>query len=178
MRVGRFPDDDPLDARGLAEVAATCRQWAGTPDSMVLCSPARCAQQTATALGLCASVDVALRDADYGSWRGKSLRDLARDMPAALGTWMNDPSASPHGGDSFEDVLRRVGTWLDHLKLHESIVAITHSAVVRAAIVHALGAGPRAMSRIEVAPLSFAELKLSSAGWKLMASSSTSLCAI
>jgi broad specificity phosphatase PhoE len=75
-------------------------------------------------------------------------------------------------------VLRRVGTWLDHLQSHESIVAITHAAVVRAAIVHALGAGPRAMSRIEVAPLSFVALKLSSDGWKLMASASTSLCAI
>ena len=59
--------------------------------ALVLCSPARCAVQTANALGLHADIDDALRDIDYGNWRGKRLHDLARDLPAELGAWIGDP---------------------------------------------------------------------------------------
>ena len=47
----------------------------GTRDRRALCSPARCAVQTANALGLHADIDDALRDIDYGNWRGKRLHD-------------------------------------------------------------------------------------------------------
>ncbi|MBC8824424.1 histidine phosphatase family protein, partial [Escherichia coli] len=40
MRTGTFPDDDPLDARGLADAAALRDRWAGVAGSPVLCSPA------------------------------------------------------------------------------------------------------------------------------------------
>ncbi|PMS38384.1 histidine phosphatase family protein [Trinickia symbiotica] len=169
MRVGQFPGDDPLDAHGLARTAAVCNQWPQT--SLVLSSPVRCAQQTAAALASEVRIDYALRDVDYGDWRGKPLAELAREMPAALNAWITDPSASPHGGESHEDVLRRVGFWLDQLPLPDDLVAITHSAIIRAAIVHALGAGPKAMSRIEIAPLSVAELRPAPGGWKWMARS-------
>ncbi|MGU7770361.1 histidine phosphatase family protein [Burkholderia sp. MR1-5-21] len=120
----------------------------------------------------------ALRDVDYGDWRGKSLRDLARDMPGALRTWLEDPCASPHGGDSFEDVICRVGHWLECLPHQGNIVAVTHSVVVRAAIVYAQQAEPKAMSRIDVSPLSFTEFTRSFDGWKLAVSSGKNLTAI
>ncbi|WP_028213706.1 histidine phosphatase family protein [Paraburkholderia mimosarum] len=168
MRAGRFPDDDPLDKRGLAEAVAARDQWAAVLDPVVLCSSAQCALQTAAAFGLCAEVDPALRDVDYKDWRGESLSDVARDTPGALRAWMDDPSAAPHGGESFEDVISRVGIWLDRLPSQRTIVAVTHAVVVRAAIVQVLRAEPKAMSRIEVAPLSFAEFKPSLGGWKLL----------
>jgi broad specificity phosphatase PhoE len=171
MRAGRFPDDDPLDERGLAEAAALRRQWVAASDSIMLCSPARCALQTATALGLAAVVDEALRDVDYGTWRGKRLFDLARDMPAELETWIRDPSAAPHGGESFENALRRIAAWMDRLPIQGTIVAITHAAVIRAAFMHATVAKPNATSRIDIPPLSFVEFELSADGWKLIANS-------
>ncbi|NTY36422.1 histidine phosphatase family protein [Burkholderia diffusa] len=170
MRTGTFPDDDPLDARGLADAAALRNRWAGDADALVLCSPACCARQTADALGLLADIDDALRDIDYGNWRGKRLHDLARDLPDELGAWIADPSASPHGGESFEAAARRVGVWLNALPPGRDIVAITHAAIVRAAVAHVLRMDPDAATRIDVAPLSCMTFVASPHGWTLIAS--------
>ncbi|KAG8149779.1 histidine phosphatase family protein [Burkholderia catarinensis] len=168
MRTGTFPDDDPLDAHGLAEAAALRGRWTGAAGSLVLCSPARCAQQTADALGLHADINDALRDIDYGNWRGKRLHDLARDLPDALAAWIGDPSASPHGGESFEAAAHRVGAWLNALPPGRDIVAITHAAIIRAAIAHALRMDPDAATRVDVAPLSCTTFVASPGGWTLI----------
>ncbi|WP_175971543.1 histidine phosphatase family protein [Burkholderia sp. BCC0322] len=169
MRIGTFPDDDPLDAHGLAEAAALRDRWADITGTLVLCSPARCAVQTADALGLHADIDDALRDIDYRNWRGKRLHDLARDFPDELGAWIGDPSASPHGGESFDAAIRRVGTWLNALQHRRDIVAITHAPIVRAAIAHAQRMDPDAATRIDVAPLSCTTFAASPHGWMLNA---------
>ncbi|RQR28996.1 histidine phosphatase family protein [Burkholderia sp. Bp9142] len=169
MRTGAFPADDPLDARGLVDAAALRESFEGGRDAIVLCSPARCAQQTADALGLRAGIDDALRDVDYANWRGKRLHDLARDLPDELGAWIDDPSASPHGGESFEDVARRVGAWLNALPRGRDIVAITHATIVRAAIAHVRRMDTKAVTRIEVAPLSCTVFTASRDGWTLPA---------
>ncbi len=167
MRTGTFPDDDPLDARGLADAAAVRERFAGVPRAVALSSPALCARQTADALGLRARLDDALRDVDYGRWRGKRLHDLARDLPDELGTWLGEPLASPHGGESFEDVAWRVRAWLDGLPRDLDVVAITHAAIVRTAIACALRMEPQAAMRIDVAPLSCTVFVRSPDGWTL-----------
>ncbi|WP_269509466.1 histidine phosphatase family protein [Burkholderia sp. IMCC1007] len=173
MRTGTFPDDDPLDAHGLADAASVRERFTGGPHVIALTSPARCARQTADALGLRARLDEALRDVDYGRWRGKRLQDLARDLPDKLGAWLGDPRASPHGGESFEDVTSRVGTWLDGLPPDRDVVAIAHAAIIRAAIAHALPMEPRATMRIDIAPLSCTALVRSTDGWTLTADDDT-----
>ncbi|MDN7429903.1 phosphoglycerate mutase [Burkholderia sp. AU16741] len=169
MRTGTFPDDDPLDAHGLAEAAALRGRWTGVAGSRVLCSPARCATQTAEALGLHADIDAALRDIDYGNWRGKRLHDLARDVPDELAVWIGTPSASPHRGESFDAAAHRVGTWLDGLPRDRDVVAITHAPIVRAAIAHVRRMSLEAAARLDVAPLSRTTFVASPGGWTLAA---------
>ncbi|KVH07731.1 histidine phosphatase family protein [Burkholderia sp. BCCIQ04A] len=170
MRTGTFPDDDPLDALGLAEAAALRGRWMGVAGSLVLCSPARCARQTADALGLLhADIDDALRDLDYGNWRGKRLHDLARDLPDELAAWIGSPSASPHRGESFDAAAHRVGTWLAALPRDRDVVAITHAPIVRAAIAHVLRMDREAAARLDVAPLSCTTFVASPGGWTLAA---------
>lgn len=169
MRTGTFPDDDPLDARGLAEAAAR-REWReGIAGARVLCSPARCAQQTANALGQQPELDAMLREVDYGCWRGKRLQDLARDRPVELRAWLRDPCASPHGGESFDDAMRRAGAWLNRLPRDRDIVAITHASIVRAVIANVLRADARTVSGIDIAPLSCTRFAGSADGWTLIA---------
>ncbi|MCA8019936.1 histidine phosphatase family protein [Burkholderia metallica] len=165
MRTGTFPDDDPLDAHGLAEAAASRDRWTGASRSLVLCSPARCAMQTVDALGLHAGVDDALRDLDYGHWRGKRLHDLARDLPDPLAAWIGDPSASSHRGESFDAAVQRIGAWLDALPRGRDVVAITHAPIVRAAIAHVRRMEPRAAMRVDVAPMSCTTFTASPDGW-------------
>ncbi|HIH2751576.1 histidine phosphatase family protein [Burkholderia aenigmatica] len=169
MRTGTFPDDDPLDANGLADAAALRDRWTDVAGSLVLCSPARCAVQTADAFGLHADIDDALRDIDYRNWRGKRLHDLARDWPDELGAWIGDPLASPHGGESFDAAMCRVGAWLNALQHGRDIVAITHAPIVRAAVAHALQIDSGAATRIDVAPLSCTTFAASPHGWLLIA---------
>ena len=179
QRAGRFPADDPLDARGLAEAEAARTRVALPDDAAVFVSPAACARETALALGLAATIDDTLADMNYGSWQGRRLADLAVEAPDALAAWTCDPDAAPHGGESFRQLVKRMGTWLDarHAALEGTasspsnpnraphVVAITHATLLRAAVVHALGASPAVFPRIEIGPLSVIELRHSQRGW-------------
>ncbi|MBP0717278.1 histidine phosphatase family protein [Burkholderia sola] len=169
MRTGTFPDDDLLDAHGLAEAAALRGRLTGAAGSLVLCSPARCATQTADALGLHADIDDALRDIDYGNWRGKRLHDLARDLPDELAAWIGTPSASPHRGESFDAAAHRVGTWLSTLPTDRDVVAITHAPIVRATLAHVRRMSLEAAARLDVAPLSRTTFVAAPSGWTLAA---------
>lgn len=177
MRAARFPSGhpsgDPLDARGLAEAAAAREHLAFALDAAVFVSPAACARDTATALGLAAIASADLADLDYGKWHGKRLADLAAEVPHELAAWTRDPDAAMHGGESFSQLVKRVGRWLEMLLETQddasgekrNVIGVTHAAVIRAAIVHALGASPGVFSRIEVEPLSVVELRRSRRGW-------------
>lgn len=168
-RAAAFGEDDPLDQPGrakAAQLAATAR-W----DGDARCAPSRPARETALALGIEARDDPALRDCDFGRWRGQALDDVSLREPDAVSLWLTDPSASPHGGESVTGVIQRVGLWLADLNgpngEKRSVIAITHPSIVRAAIVAALGAGPASFWRIDVAPLTLTELRGNAGRWNL-----------
>jgi hypothetical protein len=139
-------------------------------DAAAFVSPAACARNTAAAPGLSAT------PAD-------ALADIAGEAPGQLAAWTREPDAAPPGGESFGQLVRRVGGWLDAQQAEASacnavnkasfasaargrtIVAITHAPLLRAAGVHAPGASPEVFCRIEIAPLSAVELRHSRRGW-------------
>ncbi|MFT4068126.1 histidine phosphatase family protein [Paraburkholderia sp.] len=186
QRAGRFPADEPLDARGRGETEAARARLALPADATVFASPAACARDTAAALGLVATPVDALADMHYGEWRGKRLAEIAAQAPHELAAWTREPDAAPPGGESFSQLVQRIGAWLDAPESNKTasraaneeneatlgasahartIIAITHAPLVRAALVHALGASPAVFSRIEIAPLSVVELRRSRRGW-------------
>lgn len=170
MRSGRFPADDALDQRG---VEAT-QTWRSRIDAFQANAAFRsatiCVSETARLFKLDAAIAPALNEADVGRWAGLRLADIAATEPEALATWLGDPQAAPHGGESFEAVARRVGAWLDDLPdTPATIIVLTHASVIRAAIIHALGGPLAAHSRIEIAPLSLVELRRSTLGWRWIA---------
>ena len=96
------------------------------------------------ALGFDAVVELALRDCDYGRWRGLASKDVAQREPDAFAAWLGNPASAPHGGELIAALIERVGAWLTQSLAHENAtLAVTHASVVRAAIVNALGAGPQ-----------------------------------
>lgn len=162
-----FPVDEPLDDRGRADAARLAPAVPSRFD--VLCSPARRCVQTAEAAGLdvCA-MEPALAECDFGSWAGRTLETVAATEPAGVAGWMTDPGARPHGGESQADFAARVARWLDgQATLEGGAVAITHGGVVKAAIVHALGAPLQAFWRVDAAPLSITELHADGGRWML-----------
>lgn len=131
-----------------------------------VCSPALRARETAAAAGLDAAIDPVLRECDFGSWGGRSLADVHEVDPDAASAWMTDPAACPHGGESLAALLARVGAWMDaQAAVDGRAIAVTHGGVVRAAVVHALGAPAASVWRIDVAPLSVTELHASDGRW-------------
>lgn len=86
--------------------------------------------------------------------------------PDAVSAWLTDPEACPHGGESLAALLARVGDWMDaHGATDGQTIAVTHGGVVRAAVVHALGAPAASAWRIDVAPLSLTELHARDGRW-------------
>ena len=134
-----------------------------------LTSPALRATQTAEILKLNAHVEPMLRDCDYCRWMGRSFDEVRTQEPEAVAEWMQNPGAAPHGGESILALMERVATWLDAQSgVSGQTVAVTHASVIRAAIIHAIEAGPRSFWRIDVAPLSLTRLSSNSGRWNLV----------
>jgi broad specificity phosphatase PhoE len=168
IRAARFPDDEALEGsavRALEDLRGRLR-----PYGHVLTASAPAARETAAALGFDAEVEMALSDCDYGRWRGLTSKDVAQREPAGFTAWLGDPHAAPHGGESLAALIARIGAWLTQcLEREGTILAVTHAAVVRAAIVNALVGAPSAFFRIDAAPLSLARLSGRAGRWNLVA---------
>jgi len=162
-----FAADEPLDAKGKESLTSLPGRLPSC--DIVLRSPALCAAQTAEALALTPTIEPLLRDCDFGRWAGRSLEDVEAQEPAAVADWLRNPNASPHGGESFADVTKRVAGWMDRMLAEAgAVLAVTHALVIRAAIAHALGAGPEAFRHIDVAPLTRAKLSGGGGRWTLV----------
>ena len=166
-RAMRFPNDEPLEPRALAALKALRSRFRFF--DRVLTAPARAANDTAVALGLIAEIEPAIRECDYGLWRGLSLAKIEAGEPEALNAWLTDVAAAPHGGESTSVVIERTGAWLSQeLTRRGATLAVTHASIVRAALVNALGANPASFWRVDVAPLSLVRLSGRDGRWNLV----------
>jgi broad specificity phosphatase PhoE len=166
VRGTSFPADEPIDERGRKRATAFAAQLPRAAQSWT--SPELRTRQTAEALGLSAAPLPVLRDCDYGSWTGHNFDDVLAREAAAVSNWLRDPAAKPPGGESMLSLMQRVAGWLDgeNGRTGPSIV-VTHATIIRAAIVHAIKAGPESFWRIDIAPLSVTQLSGKDGRWNL-----------
>lgn len=109
------------------------------------------------------TVEERLRPWDLGSWAGRDLGDLA------LAGWRADPGYDAHGGESLRALVGRVAGLLDDWHDRgDRLVAVTHGAVVKAAVVNALRAPVEATWDLDVAPSSATELHATPTGWRVV----------
>jgi broad specificity phosphatase PhoE len=168
MRKAAFPLDEPLDDKGRARAAKLAGHLPGADRS--LASPELRTRQTADVLRLNAEVQPQLRDCDYGRWSGSTFDDVRAREPEAVATWLSDPTAVPHGGESILSVMQRVAGWLAAEQTqHRRSIIVTHATIIRSAIVHAIAAPPQSFWRIDIAPLSITRLSGSNGRWNLTA---------
>ena len=165
-RAAAFSRDEPLEDGGMEQarmLSPALRRW-----DRAVTSPALGARQTADALSLDAHVHPALRDCDYGHWGGRRLADVQAAHPSEVAIWLSDPAAAPHGGESLLALMLRVSDWMAD-RLHEDghTIAVTHAAVVRAALIGVLAAPPQSFWRIDVEPMSLLDLRSDKRRWAL-----------
>lgn len=165
-RRGAFPDGESLNARGLRSARD---QWSAMPKrETALTSPAPAARETASATGLQASVDPALGELDVGSWRGRALAEIGAATPDALAAWIGDPTYAAHGGESIAALLVRTRDWLAaRREAHGTTIAVSHAAVLRAALVTMLDAPASAFWLVDVGPLTMITLTSDTRRWAL-----------
>ncbi len=146
-RAAAFPADEPIDEGAAAPAAVALAGFAS-----VIASPALRCTQTAAAGRLTPVVEPRIAECDFGAWAGRSLADLHAESPEQVAAWIGDPDAAPHDGESLRGFAARVAGWLDEQAGDDgTTLAITHGGVVKAALVHALGAPIEAFWRLDVA---------------------------
>ncbi|MEP7054698.1 MAG: histidine phosphatase family protein [Actinomycetota bacterium] len=165
-----FPVDEPLAPSGLAAAA-------GLPSLVpevdeALCSPALRARETAAAAGWRPVVEPRLGPLDLGLWSGRDLQTIGGTDPAGMVRWLGDPAARPHGGETVLELIHRIRLLLAdwHRPAAADLLAVTHAAVIRAAVVVVLDAPAEAFWRVEAGPASVTELHTRGAGWVLFRS--------
>src|SRR5262249_55680223 len=165
-RASLFPSDEALDEPGMAHAT----ELAGRLPSADIClsAPEQRTQQTSKALGLSPHIEPQLRDCDYGTWAGRAVGEIAASEPKLLENWLSDPAAAPHGGESIVTLIQRASAWLaDEQKLDRRIIAVSHPAFIRAAIVSAIEGTPRSFWRIDVSPFSMTRMSGMNGRWNL-----------
>jgi broad specificity phosphatase PhoE len=169
QRRAAFPLDEPILENEIAKM--TGLTWK-VPASAHICSaPEQRAQQTCRMLGLSATVADGLRDCNYGRWRGQTMDAVETEDQEGILAWLADPSVAPHGGESLEILVARVGSWMDEQRAMKHTIAVTHPAIIRAAIVYALQIPVHVFWRIDVAPLTVTDLRFNNNVWTLRYSS-------
>ncbi|MFE0176047.1 histidine phosphatase family protein [Streptomyces sp. NPDC059002] len=169
LREARFDDGAPLDDRGLTAARAAAGSLSAPAASAIVVSDSPRCRGTAEALGLGpVTAPRELTGMDMGRWRGRTLHEVSAGEPEAVARWLTDPDCAPPGGESVAAFCARVARWLDTAPTGDGrIVAVVEPEVVRAAAVHATGAPPAALWRIDVAPLTVTEFSGRSGRWNV-----------
>ncbi|ROL82590.1 phosphoglycerate mutase [Pseudomonas protegens] len=165
QRLGRFPLDEAVEMDWQAQALSRAVQF--SHNLQVLCGPERRTCQTAALFSAAPHVQEALRDCDFGAWRGMRIGDLQRQQPQALQAWLEDPHSAPPGGESVAELCQRVAQWLELMAQRPGHwLAVTHPFVMRAVLLQLLQAPLASFNLLDIEPLS--RIDLSHAGrWRL-----------
>lgn len=91
--------------------------------------------------------------------------------------WPTSPAERPDGGESFEDVMRRVADEMERLAADhagEDLVIVCHGGPIRAAMGHALGGiGGDAALRFAIGNISLTRLERRGDAWRLVTANET-----
>jgi probable phosphoglycerate mutase len=137
-----------------------------SPVVAVITSPMRRARQTADILagelGLEVEEMSGLRECAFGEWDGLTFAEVSAGWPERLATWLADPTVTAPGGESFDEVRRRVSAARDEVverHAQQAVLVVTHVTPVKLLVADVLGAPPSAVYRMELAPASLTEVE-------------------
>ncbi len=151
-----------------------CRQLAyAMPemDARLISSDLRRAQATAVLLSTAPiTTEPRLREMHFGDWDGRSWAELDLESPSDPDAWSEDwPSIRAPGGESFDDVVRRVSAWLATLPRDAGdYLVVAHAGSIRAAAVALLGISPSRAFSLALEHATVSTFELSNRGASLI----------
>jgi ribonuclease H / adenosylcobalamin/alpha-ribazole phosphatase len=157
---GRYAgrDDVPLLPLGERQAEAAARRVAGLVPSVaaVVSSPlGRC---TATAAVIAAGVgdppvvvEEDLIECSFGEWEGRTFAEVRAQWPDELDAWLGSTSAAPPGGESLQQVAKRVRRAVATLRDSYpgvAVVVVSHVWPLKLMLRDALAAGDAFLHRL------------------------------
>lgn len=167
-RLGGWTPGVHLDDDGVAQAEATAQRIVdtGTDVAAVYASPLERTQDTARivarALGLRVRTRRGLGEVDYGDWTDRPLSQLRRRKDWAVIQQTPSRFTFP-GGESIRAAQARVVEQLETLAAEhrtDTIVAVSHADIIKAAVAHFLGMPLDTFQRLVVSPASITTLAL------------------
>lgn len=162
---------------GKKQIAHAARHISERGDvDVILSSPlGRCqetAQAAAEALGIgkdAITTDEAIIEMDFGTWEGRRFVEIQEDHPEEHRECFNYATAAPHGGESPEQVYRRVSEFVDRVIAEypgKTVLVVTHMMPIKSVLRRALGTGGEIYRslHLDVASLSVADFLPNGAG--------------
>lgn len=130
-------------------------------------TPLQRTQQTAGALQRAAGLDQTVEiepafiEQSFGTWQGRPRADVYAELPVRHPFWLTPADSRPPDGESFTEVVQRVGPALDMLSdIHRGrdIVCVAHGGSIRASVARALGLTPEAALQLTVDTVSLTRI--------------------
>lgn len=132
----------------------------------VIASPLQRTRQTAQAVVDATGGELHFHDGlletDFGEWEGLTFQEAAEGYPQLHRRWLGDPTVVPPGGESLDEVYRRVAAARDDLLERyagRTIVVVSHVTPIKSLLRLALGVGPEMFYslHLDLASLSIVE---------------------
>lgn len=167
--------DAPLDARGAMQARALAERLRCETPLRIECSPRRRTLQTALAIanGAHCGMRVAapLDELDFGDWAGRSFAQLEGDRRWQSWNRDRDHACTP-AGVGIRTLQHSVGRYLATLAATcagATLVLVTHAEIIRAIVLHCLGAPASDYPQIAIDPASVTRLCADAAGMRIEA---------
>jgi alpha-ribazole phosphatase len=123
------------------------------------------------------TVDAAFIEQSFGRLQGMDGESLTPHLNLPKHEfWPISHAERPEGGESFEQVIGRVGVGLEALaQAHpeEDIVIVCHGGAIRAAIAHVLGLGGEGALRLSIGNISLTRLEKRGQAWRVVSANET-----
>jgi probable phosphomutase (TIGR03848 family) len=171
---GRLPGVH-LNEKGRMQAERIGNRLAGVKIKAIYCSPLERAVETAEPLsrqiGVKATLRGGLSEIDYGSWEGKTLKQLRRRKlwPAVQ---VRPSLVRIPGGETFAEAQIRICGELASLsqshKENELIAVVSHADVIKLAVAYFIGLPLDLFQRLMVFPASITTLQLDGRGGRLI----------
>jgi alpha-ribazole phosphatase len=137
--------DLPLSEKGLQQAQALARRLKDEAVDVVYTSDYQRASQTAAAIAdalrMPAQEDARLRELDFGRWEGLTLADIQERYAETYANWIEDPQASPPGGESLAHLQDRVSSLLGELLIShpdDTVALVSHGGTFQILLLVAL----------------------------------------
>ncbi len=164
--------ESELTPLGSAQAAALAAAMRAAHAGRVIASPmlrtAVTAQPAAEALGVPLETDARLIEIAHGTWEGRLRDEIAANDAARYRAWRDDPaSATFHSGETLAQVRERWRAFARSFASEVPTLVVTHDAVVRVALLDALGLDLDAFWKVEVENGAYALFEVAGGRWTL-----------